>query len=181
MAITLANNPTGPARRLMVQRGGLPQLSGSIAVQIRTTTTAMNTLEHPIQQRILLSCGNGDSRLWRNNVGTGWSGQATRITAGNLRAVAQGLRPGDVVIRNGRPLHAGLCIGSADLIGYRSEIITCQHVGRRVAVFAAVEVKGPRGRPTPEQTRFLEHITTAGGRAGIARSEAEARMILDPA
>lgn len=159
----------------------MPQFSGTMAVQIRITTTAMNTLEHPIQQRILLACGSGESRLWRNNVGTGWTGQATRITAGNVRAVAQGIRPGDVVIRAGRPLHAGLCVGSSDLIGYRSEIITAEHVGQRLAVFAAVEVKGPRGRPTPEQTRFLEHITAAGGRAGIARSEAEARAIMEPA
>ena len=148
-------------------------------VQIHTTTAPMATLEHPIQQRILLRCGNGDSRLWRNNVGTGWTGQATRVTAGNFRAVAQGLRPGDVVIRNGRPLHAGLCVGSSDLIGYRSEIITSEHVGQRLAIFAAVEVKGPKGRPTPEQTQFLAHITTAGGRGGIARSEEEALSILE--
>lgn len=151
-----------------------------MAVQIRTTTT-MNTLEHPIQQRILLACGSGDSRLWRNNVGTGWAGQATRVTAGNARAVAQTLRPGDVVIRGGRPLHAGLGVGSSDLIGYRSEIITSEHVGRRLAVFAAVEVKTPKGRPTPEQTRFIEHIRSAGGRAGIARSEVDAQAILNPA
>jgi hypothetical protein len=150
-----------------------------MAVQIRTTTATMSTLEHPIQQRILLACGNGENRLWRNNVGTGWTGQATRLTTGNLRAVAQTLRPGDVVIRNGRPLHAGLCVGSADLIGYRSEMITGEHVGQRLAVFAAVEVKGPNGRPTPEQARFLAHITEAGGRAGIARSEQDARSIME--
>lgn len=149
-----------------------------MAVQIHTTTTTMTTLEHPIQQRILLSCGNGDSRLWRNNVGTGWSGHATRITAGNVRAVAQTLRPGDVVIRNGRPLHAGLCVGSSDLIGYRSEIITPERVGQRLAVFAAVEVKAPRRGPTPEQTRFIERVIVAGGRAGIARSETEAQAIM---
>lgn len=150
-----------------------------MAVHIRTTTAPMAALEHPIQQRILLACGSGDQRLWRNNVGTGWTGKATRVTLGNVRAVATGLRPGDVVIRAARPLHAGLCVGSSDLIGYRSEIITSQHVGQRVAVFAAVEVKSATGRASTEQRAFIEQIRTAGGRAGIARSEVDARAIME--
>lgn len=134
--------------------------------------------EQIVQQRILLAHGSGDSRLWRNNVGTGWAGASTKVTAGNLRATAQSLRPGDVVIRSGRPLHAGLCIGSSDLVGYRSEIVTSQMVGSRVAVFAAVEVKSSTGRPTAQQTRFLDHIRNAGGRSGIARSIDDAGAIL---
>jgi hypothetical protein len=126
--------------------------------------------EHAIQQRILLACGSGDTRLWRNNVGTGWAGQATKVTAGNLRAVAQGLQPGDVVIRNGRPLHAGLCSGSSDLIGYRRI--------DGVAQFVALEVKSATGRPTAQQTQFLNHITGAGGCAGIVRSVDDALTVL---
>ena len=126
--------------------------------------------EHLIQQRILLACGSGPVRLWRNNVGTGWAGQATRVTAGNLNAMAHTLRPGDVVIRNGRPLHAGLCVGSSDLIGYR------QVDG--VAQFVALEVKTQTGRVTTEQTRFLDHIQTAGGCAAVVRSVADADSVL---
>jgi hypothetical protein len=126
--------------------------------------------EHQIQQRILLACGSGPVRLWRNNVGTGWAGQATKVTQGNLNAIAHTLRPGDVVIRNGRPLHAGLCVGSSDLIGYR------QVDG--VAQFVALEVKSATGRPTTEQTRFLDHITTAGGCAAVVRSVADADSVL---
>jgi hypothetical protein len=126
--------------------------------------------EHAIQQRILLACGSGPVRLWRNNVGTGWAGQATRVTTGNLRAVAQGLQPGDVVIRQGRPLHAGLCVGSSDLIGYR------QVDG--VAQFVALEVKSATGRPTTQQTQFLNHITSAGGCAGVVRSVDDAHTVL---
>jgi hypothetical protein len=126
--------------------------------------------EHAVQQRILMSCGSGDVRLWRNNTGLGWAGQSTRVTAGNLRAVAAGLRPGDVVIRNGRPLHAGLCVGSSDLIGYR-------RVGE-LAQFVALEVKSATGRPTKEQTTFLNHIAAAGGIAGVVRSVAEAQQLL---
>ena len=126
--------------------------------------------EHITQQRILLAHGSGSVRLWRNNVGTGWAGQATKVTPGNLRAIAAGLRPGDVVIRQGRPLHAGLCVGSSDLIGYR--------VVDRVAQFVALEVKSATGRPTAQQVQFLDHIQAAGGLAGIARSVDDAAAIL---
>jgi len=126
--------------------------------------------EQITQQKILLAHGSGDTRLWRNNVGTGWAGQATRITAGNLSAIAHTLRPGDVIIRNARPLHAGLCVGSSDLIGYRK-------VGD-LAQFVALEVKSATGRPTTEQTRFLDHINTAGGCAAIVRSVADAHSVL---
>jgi hypothetical protein len=126
--------------------------------------------EHAIQQRILLACGSGPVRLWRNNVGTGWAGQATKVTAGNLRAVAQGLQPGDVVIRQGRPLHAGLCVGSSDLIGYRRV--------DGVAQLVALEVKSATGRPTAQQTQFLNHITSAGGCAGVVRSVDDAHTVL---
>jgi hypothetical protein len=134
--------------------------------------------EHHTQQRILLACGSGDRRLWRNNVGLGWTGAATKITAGNLRGVAASLRPGDVVVRAARPLHAGLCVGSSDLIGYRSLLAGPEHVGQRIAQFAAVEVKSATGRPSAEQRQFINHITEAGGRAGIARSVDDAVALL---
>jgi hypothetical protein len=126
--------------------------------------------EHETQQRVLLAHGSGPVRLWRNNVGTGWAGAATRVTAGNLQAIAHTLRPGDVVVRNARPLHAGLCVGSSDLIGYR------QVDG--LAQFVALEVKSATGRPTPEQTRFLDHISSAGGCAAVVRSVADADAVL---
>ena len=126
--------------------------------------------EHITQQQILLAHGSGSVRLWRNNVGTGWAGQATKVTTGNRQAIAAGLRPGDVVIRQGRPLHAGLCVGSSDLIGYR--------VVDRVAQFVALEVKSATGRPTAQQVQFLDHINAVGGLAGIARSVDDAAAIL---
>ena len=126
--------------------------------------------EHVTQQRILLAHGSGTTRLWRNNVGTGWAGQATKITKANAFTIGQTLRPGDVVVRQGRPLHAGLCKGSSDLIGYR------QVDG--VAQFVALEVKSATGRATAEQTQFLSHITGAGGCAGTVRSVDDARALL---
>ena len=59
---------------------------------------------------------------------------------------------------------------SSDLIGYR------QVDG--IAQFVALEVKSATGRATKEQTQFLEHIQSAGGLAGIARSVDDAAAIL---
>lgn len=109
--------------------------------------------EHRTQQQIRLALSKGATRLWRNNTGA-------------LRDA------------NGQLIRFGLCQGSADLIGYHSITITPEMVGQRVAVFLAVEVKSERGRPTSAQEAFLNHIRTAGGRAGIARSVADALCIL---
>jgi hypothetical protein len=114
---------------------------------------SMATSEQAIQQQIRLACSNGPVRLWRNNTG-------------RLRD------------ERGQLVTFGLCPGSSDLIGYRSMTITPDMVGQTVAVFCAVEVKAERGRPTAEQTAFLEHISSAGGRAGIARSVGDAHRIL---
>ena len=109
--------------------------------------------EQTIQQQIRLALSRGPVRLWRNNTG------AMRDERGQL-------------------VRFGLCPGSADLIGYHAITITPDMVGQTVAVFTAVEVKAPTGRPTPEQTAFLEHVAAAGGRAGIARSVADAERII---
>ena len=69
----------------------------------------MNTL-----RGILLHCGRGATRLFRNNVAGAWVGQSRRFS----RAETVVVQPGDVLIRNARPLHAGLCEGSSDLIGW---------------------------------------------------------------
>jgi hypothetical protein len=113
--------------------------------------------EHEIQQRIRLACaGPGQEvRLWRNNVGR-------------------------LIDAQGRLVTFGLCPGSADLIGYVPITITPEMVGMRLAVFAAVEVKRPGKRATPQQLQWLGAAQAAGGRAGIATSVDEAGLILRP-
>jgi hypothetical protein len=109
--------------------------------------------EQAIQQQIRLACSRGATRLWRNNVGR-------------------------LLDQQGRMVTFGLCPGSADLVGFTTIEITPDMVGTTVAIFTAVEVKAARGRPTPQQTAWLDHVRAAGGRAGIARSVDDATRIV---
>jgi len=131
--------------------------------------------EKTIQSEILLSAGARKLvTLFRQNVGTGWAGDSIQRGPGTVR-----LGPSDVVVRNARPLKAGLCKGSSDLIGWRSVEITADMVGQRLAVFVAIEVKSPKGRPTKPQLNFIEQVQAAGGIGTIARSATDANTALD--
>lgn len=124
------------------------------------------TSETNIARQILLAASSAGHRLFRQNVGQGWIGKSERITT--ARTVT--LNPGDVIVRQARPLHAGLCTGSSDTIGWT-----------RDGLFAAVEVKTKTGRASADQIRFIEAVRRAGGVAGVARSDDEALRILDGA
>ena len=117
---------------------------------------------------IMLGLSTPGVRLFRQNVGTGWTGDITR------------LKDGSILIKNPRPLQAGLCKGSSDLIGWRSVEVTPEMVGRRVALFLAVEVKGERGRATDEQRNFINRVRLDGGLAVVARTVEDAIAITEP-
>ena len=121
--------------------------------------------EHAIQNEIRLGI-SGKATLFRNNCGTAWTGDAAT------------LREGSILIRNPRILHAGLCAGSSDLIGWRSITITPEMVGKTVAVFAALEVKSKTGRATAGQKNFCDRVIQAGGLAGIVKSLDDAKKAL---
>ena len=110
--------------------------------------------EREVQARIMLALGRGLSRVFRNNVGV-------------------------LPDATGRPIRYGLCTGSSDLIGWTSQTITPDMVGKQVAVFTAVEVKNDKGRPTAEQKAFLTAVTNAGGIAGVCRSPEEALALTE--
>ena len=52
---------------------------------------------------------------------------------------------------------------------------------QKMAQFVALEVKSATGRATKEQSQFLEHITAAGGCAGVVRSVGDADLVLGAA
>jgi hypothetical protein len=128
----------------------------------------MGASETPILQRIRLAVGCLPGiRVFRNNVGTGWIGEVASHT------------PDRVIIVNPRPLRAGLCTGSSDLIGWRTITIGPEHLGRQVAQFLAIEAKAPGGRVSLDQTNFISQVRSAGGCSGVAYSPEQARQIIN--
>ncbi len=124
--------------------------------------------------QLLKHCSRGAVRLFRNSNGVGWVGRSTRFN----RAETVVVRPGDVLIRSARPLHAGLMAGSGDLIGWRSIEITPEMVGRKVAVLASLEAKEGTGRMSAEQRNWRDQVLQAGGIAGEVRSLEDADRVL---
>jgi len=112
-----------------------------------------------IMMAISKVCG---TKVFRNHVGLGWQGETKRTKSGGI------------FIDNPRPLHSGLCKGSSDLIGWTPIEITPEMVGKKIAVFTAIEVKTIRGRVSKEQINFLNQINLDGGIATIATSPEQA-------
>ena len=82
-------------------------------------------------------------KLWRNNVGQG--------VVGKSRWVGR-----TAMVENASRVQYGLCVGSPDLVGHLSTVITQDMVGKRIAIAVYAEAKTPEGRIRPEQERFLE-------------------------
>lgn len=113
--------------------------------------------ERNIKAAIRLALCAGDTRLFNNPVGVAIYPDG----AGGASRVPYGLVP-----------------GASDLVGWHSVTITPQMVGQRVAIFAAVETKAPRGHKRAAQRQFIDAVLQAGGRAGFARSVDEAVKII---
>jgi hypothetical protein len=113
-------------------------------------------MEAELGRKIQVALCKTGARVWRNNVGLGWIGKAIHCN-------------GDVILKDARPLHSGLCEGSSDFIGiYR---------GR----FLAVEVKTARGVISEAQGNFIKMVNDNGGIAFVARSEQQALEELNAA
>lgn len=130
--------------------------------------------ERDIIQKIILAYSRIGARIFRNNTGMGWAGKVSRP---HKRMLIQ-VDPGDIIIRQARPLHAGLCEGSSDLIGWTPMKITQDDVGKTVAIFTAIEVKYGSTRTTKEQASFTDAVLRSGGLSCIARSVDDALSIL---
>jgi len=128
--------------------------------------------ETAILKHIQVAISRAGARVFRNNVALAWAGSS-------VTKVGQDF--GDVLIKNARPIHAGLCEGSSDLIGFTPIEVTPDMVGKRLAIFTAIEVKAPRGHVEDIQRNFIDTVRAAGGIAMIARSEDEAIKLLNEA
>lgn len=116
---------------------------------------------------ILLSASKSGATLFRNNTGMGWVGEPIYYP-----------KPGYKLLKNARPLHAGLTVGSSDFVGWKAVTITPEMVGKTVAVFTAIEAKTMSDRISKEQLNFIEQVRKNGGIAGIARSHEEASNLI---
>lgn len=125
----------------------------------------MGFKESSIEREITLETSKTGTRLFRNNVGKAWAGNKY-----------ERINQTDVIIRNARILHAGLCKGSSDRIGWNPVKITPDMVGKTVAVFTAVEVKTNKGRSSIHQDRFLQAVRKSGGYGILGRCK---QQVLD--
>jgi hypothetical protein len=121
--------------------------------------------ETELYPRILTALSRGGTRLFRQQVALSWMGQIVART------------PDTITLLHPRALKVG-APGISDFAGIHAIEVTEDLLGARVGVYVAIEAKGPRGRVTPEQRNFLAMIQSLGGRAGIARSVAEASDVI---
>lgn len=106
------------------------------------------------------------ARLFRNNVGNGWVGKIKQKSAEFI------------VLLYPRVLHAGLCTGSSDLIGWTPVVITPEMIGKTVAIFTAIETKVDGRKTTDEQDKFIAAVLRNGGLAGVAYTEDDLDILL---
>lgn len=128
--------------------------------------------ETAVMRELQIEASRLGARLFRQNTGMAWVGNARRIA----RSMTVKVDAGDVVIKAARPFHAGIA-GMSDLGGWVPVVVAPEMVGSTLAVYAQVEVKDG-GRATAEQLRWIAAVKKAGGLAGIARNAADLRSIL---
>jgi hypothetical protein len=130
----------------------------------------MSSTGTALMNRVLIALSAAGLTVWRNNTAVGWAGKSLSLRPGEIYRA----RGGERVVFNARPVRAGLCEGSSDIVGIEAVTITPDMVGRTVAIFHAWEVKDGSGRLSAPQRRFLEHVEDRGGVAAVVRSVDEA-------
>ena len=121
--------------------------------------------ESALYPQIMQAFSNGPTRVFRQQSMMAWAGKILNRT------------PTTVTLLNPRAIKVGTP-GISDLGGFTSELITPDHFGQRVAIYLAIEGKGPHTPTTTEQKDFIAMVRSHGGRAGIARSVEDAARII---
>lgn len=135
--------------------------------------------ESTVQRKIWLGLGTL-SRLFRLNTGRAWLSNMGP-------AGVQKLSDGAVLIKSARSIAVGFSdvsgnpvVGALDLNGWTTVEITQEMVGKKVAIYTAIDAKASKGgRQRPEQVNMVEQVTAAGGIAGFANSEEAAHGIVE--
>lgn len=112
----------------------------------------MMKAETSLMQKIQVKASQLGWRLFRNNIGVGWTGKPVPIKGTH-----------HVLLQNAQRIRFGLAVGSADLIGWKPIKITGDMVGQTIAQFVAREVKTQRGYASEQQINFILSVNNAGG------------------
>lgn len=131
--------------------------------------------EANFMRKIQLHISKLGHRLFRNNVGLAFQGRAKEFKQRTQVTV----EPGDVVISGARRVRYGLCKGSSDLVGWTAVTIEAKHIGMRLAIFTALEIKTENGKLSEDQRNFLRAVKLAGGFAGVAKDVDGAAEIVE--
>lgn len=109
----------------------------------------MGYKEKKIIDELIMDC-NEWQRLFRANAGLAWVGKVIEKTNEFIK------------IKNPRVFH-GLPKGFSDLFGLESIVVTKDMVGKRIAVFKAIEVKTGDIKVTDKQKAFGNMVKKLGG------------------
>ena len=74
-------------------------------------------------------------------------------------------------LADGRRIRFGLFPGSSDLIGWKTITVTPDMIGKKIAVFTAIEIKSKEGRTSKKQQNFIDAARRSGGIAEIKREK----------
>jgi hypothetical protein len=122
------------------------------------------------------------SRLFRNSVGSAWTGgvitdkptaKGRVITLLGAQLIAFGL-----LVRSATKgkTHGG----GSDLLGWTPHVVTLEDVGRTLAIFTAAEVKTDAYQTvTPDQRNFLDAVVRAGGLGFVVREDGDGVRVVE--
>jgi len=129
-------------------------------------------------KRIMLGVADLGARLFRNIRGSFYPPDSMQkimkfLSAGNVKQAMN-------MIRRSRRIAAGINVrGSSDLIGYLPVTITEDMVGKKVAVFVAMEDKMESRKPTRDQVMFVNAVKSNGGIGAVVYGVDDARMEIE--
>lgn len=142
------------AIRWGVPAGALQELQASVLGLDGTAQSSIGRSEAAVQADVRLAASRAGARLWRNNVGAGYSEDGRFMRWGLANDSA----------------NVNAVIKSADLIGIRPRIIGPDDVGKLFGQFLSREVKegGWRYSGTPRETAQLAWATLINSLGGDA-------------